>query len=187
MNSIKEYLSEVKAALESIDMIKINEILSILYGALIETKKVLIIGNGGSAALASHLACDLSKKSCENCTNKLGAISLTDSSMITAIANDTDFNNVFTHQIIALADPGDIFIAFSSSGNSKNILNACEVAKALRMKTIGIGGFKDNKMSKIVSINISVPTDHYGVMEDCQAMIAHMLTYGLKEKIDNEL
>jgi len=137
----------------------------------ISSKKVIAIGNGGSAAIASHLANDLFK------TDNIKAMCFSDYSYTTCMANDFGYEYVYEKGIEMFADQGDILIAISSSGNSENIIRATNKAKEKGCKTITLSGFKeDNKLRELGDINIYIPKEHYGYVELCHQIILHMIT-----------
>ncbi len=134
-------------------------------------KKVIIIGNGGSSAIANHLALDLWKNA------NIKSLSFSDSSMITCIANDCGYKNVFDKSIEMFADKGDILIAISSSGMSENILNGAICAKTKKCKIITMSGFKDNNpLRALGDINFYVPSNHYGYVELAHSILCHCMS-----------
>lgn len=149
--------------------IAIEEIIRCLNN--INSKKVIAIGNGGSAAIASHLANDLCK------TDNIKAICFSDYSYNTCMANDFGYECVYEKGVEMFADRGDILIAISSSGNSKNIIRATNKAKEKGCTVITLSGFKgDNKLRELGDINIYIPKEHYGYVELCHQIILHMIT-----------
>jgi D-sedoheptulose 7-phosphate isomerase len=138
-------------------------------------KKVLVAGNGGSAADAQHIAAELSGRF-EKERKALPAIALTtDTSAITAIANDYGYNRVFSRQVEALAAPGDLFIGISTSGNSQGILNALESAKIAGCKTLGLSGRDGGKMNDLCDLNIVIPSDVTARIQEMHILIGHIL------------
>src|ERR1700754_206562 len=121
--------------------------------------KVLLAGNGGSAADAQHIAAELSGRFVKE-RKALPGIALTvDTSALTSIANDYGYENVFSRQLEALAQPGDLFIGISTSGNSEGVLNALKSAKKLNCKTLGLSGRNGGKMNGLCDLNIIVPSE----------------------------
>lgn len=130
--------------------------------------KVMIIGNGGSASIASHIATDFIKNL------KLPAIAFNDSSLLTCLSNDLGYENVFSVPIGVLAKRGDILFAISSSGKSKNILNAVSQAKRKGCFVVTLSGFlPDNPLKKMGNINFYVPSSSYGAVEITHLAICH--------------
>lgn|SRR3989344_3185437 len=179
---IKNYLVELKRCLDSLDVTKIEEVIDILMTAYQKKKKIFILGNGGGASTASHMACDLGKGTLQrvydNTEERLRVISLTDNAaLMTALANDLSFDDVFVQQLRNLVDKNDVVIALSGSGNSPNVVKALQYAKESGAKTIGFLGFKTGgKAGKMVDCAVIVDSNHYGPIEDIQLVLDHILT-----------
>jgi len=144
---------------------------------------VFVAGNGGSAALANHFATDISVGAL-SLGKQIRAISLvSNTSNITATANDFGYANVFSREIEVLVTDKDLVILISSSGNSKNLLNAAEAAKKIGANTFGLVGFDGGKLLSIVDFNLHVYTKNgeYGVVEDCHSVILHAITNELRQ------
>ena len=144
-------------------------------------KTVFIAGNGGSAAIASHLACDLEKTVAgppgRRATRRLRAVSLSDNmATLTAWANDEGYENVFSERLLAHADPGDVLLVISSSGNSPNILEALRVARELDMRTIAWVGFGGGRAMDLADCCVHVAIDDYGMAEGIHGVIGHLVT-----------
>lgn len=153
------------------DMVKAADL---ILNAYRNKKKVLIFGNGGSASDAQHIACELvSKFRLERAG--LPAIALTtDTSILTAIPNDYDFNRVFRRQVEALGNEGDIAIGISTSGNSPNVLEALSEAKKKGMRTIGLCG-AGGKMKGHVDVAICVPSKDTPRIQESHITIGHII------------
>ena len=137
--------------------------------------KVLLAGNGGSAADAQHIAAELSGRFVKE-RKALPGIALTvDTSALTAIANDYGYEHVFSRQVEAFAKPGDLFIGISTSGNSKGILNAFETATKFGCKTLGLSGRDGGKMNELCELNIVVPSDITARIQEMHILIGHIL------------
>ena len=137
--------------------------------------KVLLAGNGGSAADAQHIAAELSGRFVKE-RKALPGIALTvDTSALTAIANDYGYNHVFSRQVEALAQPGDLFIGISTSGNSQGILNAFEAATNAGCKTLGLSGRDGGKMNGICDLVIVVPSQVTARIQEMHILIGHIL------------
>jgi D-sedoheptulose 7-phosphate isomerase len=137
--------------------------------------KVLLAGNGGSAADAQHIAAELSGRFVKERKALPGIALTTDTSALTSIANDYGYEHVFSRQVEALASPGDLFIGISTSGNSQGILNALESAKKLNCKTLGLSGRKGGKMNGLCDLNIIVPSDVTARIQEVHILIGHVL------------
>ncbi|MGZ3753240.1 MAG: D-sedoheptulose 7-phosphate isomerase [Mucilaginibacter sp.] len=144
--------------------------------------KVLLAGNGGSAADAQHIAAELSGRFVKERKALPGIALTTDTSAITSIANDYGYEFVFSRQLEALAQPGDLFIGISTSGNSEGILKAFESAKRLNCKTLGLSGRNGGKMNGICDLNIIVPSDITARIQEMHILIGHILC----KAVDNE-
>lgn len=137
-------------------------------------KKLLIAGNGGSAADAQHIAAEFTGRYVKE-RKALPAIALsTDTSALTAISNDYGFEQVFARQVEALAQPGDLFLAISTSGNSANILKAIESAKKMNCKVLGLSGRDGGKMNALCDLNIVVPSDITARIQEMHMLIGHI-------------
>ncbi|MFA4869725.1 MAG: D-sedoheptulose 7-phosphate isomerase [Pedobacter sp.] len=137
--------------------------------------KVLIAGNGGSAADAQHIAAELTGRFVKE-RKALPAIALTvDTSALTAISNDYGYERVFQRQIEAYARPSDLFIAISTSGNSANILSALKTAKEMGCKTLGLSGRDGGQMNELCDLNIVIPEDNTARIQEMHILIGHIL------------
>src|SRR5208282_4935295 len=140
------YLHEVAAALKRLPFATIDQVTDVLWNAYQDCRAVFLFGNGGSAALASHCACDLGKGTVINGNRRFRVLALTDNvPLITAWANDASYDDIFAEQLTPLIDKGDIALAISGSGNSPNVLKALHVAREARAFTIGLTGFQGGK------------------------------------------
>lgn len=137
--------------------------------------KVLTAGNGGSAADAQHIAAELSGRFVKERKALPGIALTTDTSAMTAIANDYGYNHVFSRQVEALARPGDLFIGISTSGNSQGILNALETAGQIGCKTLGLSGRDGGKMNGLCNLNVIVPSDVTARIQEMHILIGHIL------------
>jgi D-sedoheptulose 7-phosphate isomerase len=147
--------------------------------------KILLIGNGGSAADAQHIAAELiGRYKLER--DAIPAIALTtDSSILTSVSNDYGYSQVFARQIEALANEIDTVIAISTSGNSKNIINALKAADRIGCKTIGLSGGSGGKLAEISNINLIVPTADTARIQEMHIFIGHTLCNLIEKKIKN--
>ena len=178
-----DYKESTKKALD--DFVFDRGILDVLKNSIQNNQKIFVAGNGGSAALASHYVCDFSKGATQNWAENFSrykAICLSSNiGYMTAIANDSHYDEVFKQQLINLASPKDIVILISSSGNSPNILKAAEYAKKAGLIVIGITGFKGGKLKEIADYSAHINSDNYETCEDIHAIFGHFLSTYLKE------
>jgi D-sedoheptulose 7-phosphate isomerase len=137
--------------------------------------KVLVAGNGGSAADAQHIAAELSGRFVKERRALPGIALTTDTSAITSIANDYGYEFVFARQLEALAQPGDLFIGISTSGNSEGILKAFDSAKKFNCKTLGLSGRNGGKMNGLCDLNIIIPSDITARIQEMHILIGHIL------------
>lgn len=186
MNDIEIQLQEsidTKKALLSANLDVIREIADVIIKAYKDKRCVYLIGNGGSAADAQHIAGELIGRFKIN-RRPLPAIALTtDTSVITAIANDFGYETCFARQIEALAKPGDVLLAFSTSGNSKGILNAVQVAKSLRAITIGFTGKDGGLLKSVVDICLKIPSDNTPRIQECHITVGHIICSIVEKEI----
>ncbi|MDP9048255.1 MAG: D-sedoheptulose 7-phosphate isomerase [Bacteroidota bacterium] len=137
--------------------------------------KVLIAGNGGSAADAQHIAAELTGRFVKDRKGLPGIALTTDTSALTSIANDYGYAHVFSRQVEALAQPGDLFIGISTSGNSQGILNAFDAAKNAGCKTLGLSGRDGGKMNGLCALNIVIPSNVTARIQEMHILVGHIL------------
>lgn len=184
-----DYFEMQKFALAQLPFQDIDKITEELWRAYEDRRKVFLFGNGGSASLACHFACDLGKGTAvaEAGHKRFQVIALTSNvAVLTALANDLSYEEVFAEQLRNLIDPGDISLAISGSGNSPNVLRALEVSRELGGINIGLGGFRGGKMRLLCDYAAIVPSDNMQVVEDLQLSIAHALFTCLRQRIFSE-
>ncbi|MEM4729865.1 MAG: SIS domain-containing protein, partial [Thermoplasmata archaeon] len=157
----QNYLNTISKLISSVPMKDLETAVGILKTAYLNNKKIILMGNGGSASTASHLTCDLSKSTIKPNKPRLKVFCLSDNiPLITAWSNDTHYDNIFSEQLLNIIEKGDVVIAFSGSGNSRNILKAIEVANKAGGITIGLCGFKGGKLASIAQHSIIVNSDN---------------------------
>jgi D-sedoheptulose 7-phosphate isomerase len=181
-NWISEYLRAQHAALDSIPMEKVAELIEILRRAWLEDRQIFVFGNGGSAANCSHFATDLGKGSSDKAGQRFRVLSLNDNvSWLTAIANDYAYEDVFVRQLQNYARAGDVVIGVSVSGSSPNCVKALAWARQAECLTIALVGAKRGKMAELADKVVVIADTHYGRVEDAQMGILHMLCYAFME------
>lgn len=160
---------------------KIEEVSSAMVKALKNEHKVVLFGNGGSAADAQHIACELASRFKKE-RRGLPAISLTtNTSALTAIANDYSYNEVFSRQVEGIVGQGDIVIGISTSGNSVNVIKGVESAKKRGALTIGFTGATGGKLGKVVDICIKVPSNDTPRIQEAHITIGHIICQLVEE------
>jgi D-sedoheptulose 7-phosphate isomerase len=159
------------AAGDSLDMAEaVNRVMADARRAHAAGNKLIFVGNGGSAAIASHMATDYSKN------GNVRSLALNDSSMLTCLGNDLGYDRVFAKQIELHARPGDLVVAISSSGSSANILNAVQAARGAKCAVVTFSGFKaDNPLRRLGDINFYINSDRYGFVEIGHLTICHAI------------
>lgn len=184
MNHAQAYIQELQTTLNSLPLDLIDQAISLLHQARIHNRQVFIMGNGGSASTASHFVCDLAKNTKKQGWPHFRVIGLTDNNaLISALANDEGYENIFAQQLASFIRPEDIVIAISASGNSLNVLKAVELANSVNATTIGLTGFDGGKLRPMVDLNIHVDSRCIEHVEDIHLMLEHMMTKALREKI----
>lgn len=179
------YKAELMQAIDSIDLAKVNQAIEWLAEAREARRRIFVCGNGGSASTASHFACDMVKGASYNRPSRFRIMALTDQlPTITAYANDVSYDCVFAEQLKNFAEPGDVFIAISGSGNSPNVLRAMEYANSVGCRTIALTGRDGGILGPMAQLNIQAPVPHMGRIEDAHMIVCHMIAYCFMENAD---
>jgi len=186
-----KYLGELRGVLDNLPLAELKQAADILFHAYQNDRTVLLFGNGGSAALASHLATDLAKgthfpgPAFMRNVRRLKAISLTDNvPLMTAWSNDLDYENVFAGQMENFLRARDVAFGISASGNSPNVLRALELARRSGATTVGFTGCGGGKMKDLLDCAVVVPSHHMQQVEDAHLILAHLLFLDLKARIE---
>ena len=178
------YFDYVAELIQSIDLSALERVVNHLRSAREHGASVYVMGNGGSAATASHFANDIGKAAKVSGRTPIRVLSLVDSmSWLTALANDEGYGSVFTGQLDNHLRPGDVVVVISSSGNSMNLVRAVELARTRGATSIGILGFDGGTLRGLVDISMFVPSrpGYYGPVEDVHLMLLHVITYCLAQ------
>ncbi len=161
---------------------KIDEAVDVIYRSVTSGGKVLVFGNGGSAADADHFACELVNK-LKVYRTPIPAVSLTSNgAVITSIANDMGYEGVFSRQIEALGRPGDVAFGISTSGMSKNVVKALETAKGMGLYAIGLVGLGGGDVSRVVDLLIEVPSSNTQRVQEAHVLIYHYIAECLERR-----
>jgi D-sedoheptulose 7-phosphate isomerase len=180
MSDVSSYLAALSQALSALPREPLAQIAQLLLDAAREGQTVFIFGNGGSAATASHFACDLAKTASTPGLPRLRAIALTDNvPLLTAWGNDASYEVVFAEQLRTFVRRRDIVIAISASGNSPNVLAGVEAAREAGAVVVGITGFSGGKLQALCDICLVVPSNEYGPVEDLHMIFVHAVTASL--------
>lgn len=182
---LADYARTLQAALSGVDEAALTAAQALIEGASAAGRRIYAIGNGGSAAIADHLCCDWTKGTHSDSHPTIDTCSLSANvALYSAIANDYGFEKVFSTQLAFTARPGDVLIAISSSGNSKNILNAVSTARAAGVATIGLTGFSGGELKNEADVSLHVAINNYGVVEDAHQALMHVLAQYIAWKRD---
>lgn len=182
---LQKYIVEQQQMISKISIDDIAEIIENFISANKSKKQIFVFGNGGSASNASHFITDLAKSASETSKNKFKCISLNEcTSLITAIANDYSYEDVFVKQMENFANPGDLLLTMSVSGSSPNLVKAVEWANDKGMETIALVGGKRGPISNMASQTLVIDSTHYGIVEDLHMFICHMIAYAFIENPD---
>ncbi len=188
MEDIRLYLQQVKETLERLPLDKIQKVIAVLQYARQGGKQVFILGNGGSAATASHFACDLAKGTIMPGQPRLRVMALTDNMpLFSALANDTGYENVFAEQLASFVQPGDVVIGISGSGNSANVLRAIELACSREAITIGFTGFDGGRLKYMVDICLLVPNYCMEQVEDVHLLLEHLICTLIRQELRSRI
>lgn len=180
------YLGQLIQEINMLSRDTMIEIARTLRTAQLNGKSVFVMGNGGSAVTASHMACDFAKNIRMPGQPRMKVISLADGlAALTAYANDEGYENVFSEPLRSLAEAGDVVIAISGSGNSPNIIKGLQTAREMGLTSIGLTGFKGGKLKDWADICLIVNSDSMERIEDAHLIINHILT-GLLRNANRE-
>ncbi len=186
MESINSYFSGLEEMLRCISQARLQQVLWLLEEAYHHGHRIFIMGNGGSAATASHFALDLSKNTITPGAPRLKAISLTDHvPLITAWSNDTAYEHIFEEQLANMIEPGDVVIGISTSGNSLNVINALRLAKQTGAATVGLLGANGGLIKNIVDAYVLAPGQNIEQEEDAHLILAHVITRHMRAVVQS--
>jgi D-sedoheptulose 7-phosphate isomerase len=181
----RDYLRRLELASQQIPLDAVEQLASALLECWRERRQFFIFGNGGSAGNAIHLANDYLYGISRVAGHALRVHALpANSAVLTCLANDEGYEHIFAHQLAVLAQPGDLALAFSGSGNSPNILRALETCKSLGVRSFAVLGYSGGKAKGLVDVPIHVAIDDMQISEDLQLVVGHMLMQWLYEHRD---
>jgi D-sedoheptulose 7-phosphate isomerase len=194
VSSNQSYLEAIGQALTQFDQSELSAIVDVLYGAFLEGRNVFTFGNGASAALASHMACDLGKGTATDIgggpgrsgVRRLRVNSLVDNTaLVTALSNDVAYEDVFVEQLKNLLSAGDVAIGVSGSGSSPNVLHALDYARRNGAITIGFTGARASAlaMQELCDACLQAPLTMMEQIEDLHVICHHMITLRLRQRI----
>ena len=184
INRAEAYFSRLSSTLECLPFAIIDKVAEVLLRAYRDRRSVFLFGNGGSAALASHFACDLGKGTVVNGCERFRVMSLTDNiPMLTAWANDSRYEDVFAEQLRNFVQAGDVAFAISGSGNSPNILQGLQVAREAGAYNIGLTGYQGGKMKALCDLCMVMPSENMQVIEDLHLSVSHCIFSVVRSRI----
>jgi len=185
INTAAGYFAELDRVLHSLPYNVVDQITAVLVQAYKENRAVYLFGNGGSAALASHAACDLGKGTAINGGRRFRVLSLTDNvAVMTAWANDACYEDIFAEQLRHFVEKGDVVVAISGSGNSRNVLKGLRVAHEAGAYNIGLTGYRGGKMKDLCDICLVVPSDNMQFIEDLHLCISHSVFTAVRDQVN---
>ena len=177
------YFEKITAAAASVDRAKLTQAADILENTYSKNNTLFVCGNGGSAAISGTFVCDHSKLVQTDTNLNAKVVSLADNmSMVTAIANDLSYDDIFSYQLQTLASFGDTLLTISASGDSENVVKAATWAKENKMKVIAFTGFEGGRLAELASVHLHVSADNYGVIEDVHQSLMHLLAQYIRMK-----
>lgn len=178
------YIQQVSDVLKRLPFNQVDQITDVLWTAYREDRAVYLFGNGGSAALASHCACDLGKGMIIDGHRRFRVLALTDNvPLLTAWANDASYADIFAEQLRSFLRKDDVVLAFSASGNSPNVLNALSLSQEIGALTLGLTGYQGGKMKSLCELCVVIPSQNMQVIEDVHLSVAHSIFTSLRARI----
>lgn len=173
----KNYIEELKTTLDLISLIDTKNIFKMIKDSYEQESNIFVIGNGGSAACATHWVCDFNKGINIEGKKRARMVSLSDNTgILTAIGNDISYDDIFSYQLENFCKSGDLLIALSVSGNSKNLIKGIETARTLGCTTVAIIGGYSGKIGNLADFTLVVPSENYGIVEDVHLIINHIFS-----------
>jgi D-sedoheptulose 7-phosphate isomerase len=178
MNFPQAYKTDLLKTVEAIDLDKVSQAIDWFTQARADGRHIFVCGNGGSSSTASHFVCDMVKGASFGRPARFRIMTLADQTpTLTAYANDVGYDAVFVEQLKNFAQPGDLFLAISGSGNSPNVLRAMEYANQAGCRTMALTGRDGGRLGPMAQLNIQVPVPHMGRIEDAHMIVCHMICY----------
>jgi D-sedoheptulose 7-phosphate isomerase len=173
----EDYINIKDLLLRNVDQKVLHKITQEILNTIQKKRDFFSCGNGGSATTAEHLSCDFSKGSCTNTNLNIKVHSLNSNvALMTAIANDISYDDIFSYQLNRFGKANDILLTFSVSGASKNIIKCAKIAKKKKIKIISFTGFDGGELKKLSNYNINFSSNNFGIVEDCHLTIMHYIS-----------
>ena len=185
--NIKKYYQILSDVLLKLDVEQINDAINAIVCAYEKNKTIYVFGNGGSSSTASHIVCDFNKGICSSLEKKFRVVCLSDNvPIMTAIANDISYDNVFEFPLIGRLNEGDVLLAISVSGNSKNVIKAVEYGKEHNAVVIGMTGYDGGRLFKLADYYLHAPVNDMMKSEDIHMTFDHMIMTILTEALSDK-
>ena len=186
-DELERYWCELASVARAMPLDVLGGLVELLLDCRRRGSKVFLVGNGGSAATASHFACDLAKGTRTDGLAAFRVVALTDNvPLLTAWANDTSYEQVFAEQLATLVDAGDVVVAISASGDSPNVLAAAEVARRAGATTVALTGRSGGRLGRRADLTIRVPAGPIEQVEDAHLAVAHSVCVALRQRLRAE-
>jgi D-sedoheptulose 7-phosphate isomerase len=184
-SATRDYLLEVQKILARLDHHVVDRMIDVIWSGYQNGRTLFSFGNGGSAALASHFACDIGKGTIAKQRRRLKTIALTDNAaLITAWANDKAYEEIFSEQLESLAEKGDVVLAISGSGNSPNVIRGLEAARRLGAQTLVLTGFAGGRAEALADLCLIVPSESMQHIEDAHLCATHAIFLAIRERMN---
>lgn len=182
MDFTEAYRSQLLTAISTLDLSKVDQAIAWFREARDSDRHIFVCGNGGSASTASHFACDILKGASFERDRRFRILALTDSlPTLTAYSNDICYACVFEEQLKNFAQRDDVVMAISGSGNSANVIRAIEYGNRIGCKTLALTGRDGGRLGSLAQLNIQIPVEHMGRIEDLHLVVCHMIAYHFME------
>jgi D-sedoheptulose 7-phosphate isomerase len=179
----EQYRAQLLSTLATIDIDKVAQAVAWFHQARAEGRAIFVAGNGGSNATAAHFVCDMVKGASYGKDSRFRILALNESMpTVTAYSNDVGYHDAVVEQLKNFAQPGDIYMAISGSGNSPNVVRAMEFANSAGCRTLALTGRDGGKLGELAALNIHVPEAHMGRIEDAHHVICHMICYSFMDQ-----
>ena len=179
---LEDYQRETLRAIESIPLDKVEQAIRWFREARASGRGIFVCGNGGSAANASHFACEVTKGASYGKPSRFRMLALTDSMpLVTAYSNDVGYESAFVEQLKNFAEPGDVVVGLSGSGNSASVVRAIEYANSIGCRTLTLTGCDGGRLAALGELSIHIPMRHIGRSEEAQLAVLHMISYYFME------
>ena len=183
-SATKDYLLDVQKILARLDHQVVDRMIDVIWRGYEHGRTLFLFGNGGSAALASHFACDIGKGTIAKQRKRLKTVALTDNvALITAWANDRAYEEIFSEQLESLAEKGDVVMAISGSGNSPNVTRGLEAARRLGAQTLVLTGFAGGRAAALADLCLIVPSQSMQHIEDAHLCATHAIFLAIRERM----